>query len=301
MGDPRHRELAGSRRPRRRAGAVVAEPADDLVVGRDPQPEVLDQPRAHLAGPPTPAASSGPASVPAMPIAPSPIGAQTPTRSAAAASARCRPVAPEQPVAAHRSRARRRRRTRSVGASPMARPETGNGVGARHRVVGARRGSSWVCGSRRGVRRAAGAASSARASTATEPSSGSRSASWCCDRRPPVESCRNPARDRATAVLLGCLHRRCSPRRRRASHAPGPGSRRPRQGRAGQHRDDQRPRPRPGRGAGPGPGVRRVPHRPALPRGRRSTTTSRSCSGTRPPVWSRPSATTSPRWPRATS
>ena len=44
-----------------------------------------------------------------------------------------------------------------------------------------------------------------------------------------------------------------------------------------------RPRPRPGRGARARPGVRGVPHRPPLPRGRASTTTSPSCSATRPP------------------
>ena len=63
-------------------------------------------------------------------------------------------------------------------------------------------------------------------------------------------------------------------------------------GPAGHGRDDRGARSRPGRGVDRRAGVRRVPHRPALPRGRASTTTSRSCSVTRPRAWSKPSAPT---------
>ena len=50
------------------------------------------------------------------------------------------------------------------------------------------------------------------------------------------------------------------------------------------------PDPGPGEARREGPGLRGVPHRPALPRGRRSTTSSRSCSATRPPASSSRSA-----------
>ena len=80
-----------------------------------------------------------------------------------------------------------------------------------------------------------------------------------------------------------------------ARHAAGSAwSRRPGQGRAGQHRDDRRPRPRAGRG-----GRRRS--RPAgcatptcTTARAGSTTTSRSCSATRRPASSSRSATASP-------
>ena len=83
--------------------------------------------------------------------------------------------------------------------------------------------------------------------------------------------------------------------------ARGTGCGRGGQGRAGSRRDDRRARSRPGRGAGARAGVRRVPHRPPLPRGRRSTTTSRSCSATRPRASSRRSGATSPTSRPATS
>ena len=46
------------------------------------------------------------------------------------------------------------------------------------------------------------------------------------------------------------------------------GRHRPSEGRPGRGGDDRRPRPRPGRGRRRHPRVRRLPHRPALPRGR---------------------------------
>ena len=75
----------------------------------------------------------------------------------------------------------------------------------------------------------------------------------------------------------------------------------PVEGRSGQRRDDPGARPRPRRGAG----RRCRPAASATPTcttaRAASTTTSRSCSGTRPPGSWRPSGTTYATWPPATS
>ncbi len=86
--------------------------------------------------------------------------------------------------------------------------------------------------------------------------SGLGSASW---------SHRSSLRWRHTGPVAGPVSR-SEPRE--PQHARGPWSRRPFEGRSGQRRDDPGARPRPRRGAGPGAGLRRLPHRPPLPRGR---------------------------------
>ena len=73
------------------------------------------------------------------------------------------------------------------------------------------------------------------------------------------------------------------------------------EGRAGHARDDRRARPGARRGGGRRQGLRRVPHRPALPRGRDQRRLPLPARATRPRgSWSR-SGPTSPTWRRATS
>ena len=88
---------------------------------------------------------------------------------------------------------------------------------------------------------------------------------------------------------------------RGSARARGQGSRRPRQGRAGHDGDDPGARSR-ARARRWSRCRRAACATPTCTTGRaRSTTTSRSCSATRPRAWSRPSVPTSPRSRRATS
>ena len=100
-----------------------------------------------------------------MPIAPSPIGAQTPHVSRGSfrevpSVRRSSQLPSPKPGSDAKAYAIR-------GASPMSRPETGNGVGAPTTCVCATY-SSWVWGRSAAYDVAAGVASNARASTATE-------------------------------------------------------------------------------------------------------------------------------------
>ena len=183
------------------------------------------------------------------------------------------------------------RRTGSGGRSPRSAASTGRSLATA--ATRARSSATSTCGGRRsgsscpsrrpgGARThvARGAARTARSTTSgsttgSRPSTAGIGPATGSDHRPIWARLRvrelvaGAPNDAGPAVgRRGSVEVEKPGRHRGFDGARGTRRGRPGEGRAGVDRDDPRARPRPGRGARAGAGVRRVPHRPALPRGR---------------------------------